>query len=109
MHNTLHIGNVIRHALIHALSGFVTLWLMRIVLLQLYARRLAERRGRHVPLCLPCPSQNYFFLSSAHTYSIVDDISRYFHNLDAVRRVLSWPRLLPPTNHVIRAAQFSLK
>jgi hypothetical protein len=32
----------------------------RIVLLQLHARNLAEWRWRHVPLCLPWPSQNYF-------------------------------------------------
>src|SRR5262249_36317067 len=39
-----------------------------------------------------------FFLTTAHMYSIVAAMSFHLLILDAVRRVLAWPQLLPPTN-----------
>src|SRR5712691_9926283 len=63
---------------------------------------------RRVPLCLLVLIV-LFSLNSAHAHSIVEDISCHIHTLDAeaVRRVLSWRLLLPPTNHAIPAARYS--
>jgi hypothetical protein len=72
----------------------------------------ATTRGRRVPLCLLLcllPPHRIIALNSAHTYSIVNDIPCHLHTLDTVRRVLSWHLLLPPTDHMIRAAQSSIK
>src|SRR5215831_18174108 len=39
-----------------------------------------------------------FCLYNAHMCSIVKHLSRHIYTLDAVRRVLAWRQLLPPTN-----------
>src|SRR5215470_19149996 len=39
-----------------------------------------------------------FCLYTAHMCSIVKHLSRHIYTLDAVRRVLAWRQLLPPTN-----------
>src|SRR5262252_6207181 len=49
-----------------------------------------------------------FCLYSAHMCSIVKHLSRHIYTLDAVRRVLAWRQLLPPTNPGTPVAPCSL-
>src|SRR5262249_13137317 len=53
----------------------------------------ASPRGTAFFLLIPI-----FCLYTAHMCSIVKHLSRHIYPRDAVRRVLSWHQLLPPTN-----------
>src|SRR5262249_37195503 len=49
-----------------------------------------------------------FCLYTAHMCSIVKHLSRHIYTLDAVRRVLAWRQLLPPTHPGTPGAPCSL-